>query len=93
MDQLAGTSEAGSLSFREFDRYLLIAHYLAARAACKGLPQLDSIAAKLSVSLLRYTDIIPADKAFYEAGTHCKASLGYLWCDPSHYCGRVGGGA
>ena len=28
--------------------------------------------AKLSVSLLRHTDIVPADKAFFEAGTHCR---------------------
>ena len=31
------------------------------------------LVAKLSTSLLRYTDIIPADKAFYEAGMHCKS--------------------
>ena len=78
VDALAQSSEAGSLSFREFERYLLIAHYLASRIACQGNPQLDSIAAKLSVSLLRHTDIIPADKAFYEAGTHCKVRHSYL---------------
>ncbi len=33
-----------------------------------------SIAAKLSVSLLRHTELIPADKAFYEAGLACKVS-------------------
>lgn len=27
-----------------------------------------SVAAKLSISLLRHTELIPADKAFYEAG-------------------------
>lgn len=31
-----------------------------------------SVAAKLSVSLLRHTELIPADKAFYEAGLACK---------------------
>jgi len=31
------------------------------------------VAGKLCVSLLRHTDIVPADKAFYEAGTTCKA--------------------
>ncbi|VEL39877.1 unnamed protein product [Protopolystoma xenopodis] len=30
------------------------------------------IAAKLSISLLRHSDIIPADKAFYEAGINCR---------------------
>lgn len=29
-------------------------------------------AAKISVALLRDSDIIPADKAFYEAGTQCR---------------------
>lgn len=32
----------------------------------------DTVAAKLSISLLRHSDIIPADKAFYEAGTAAK---------------------
>lgn len=31
---------------------------------------------KLSVSLLRHSDIIPADKAFYEAGIYC-SELGW----------------
>uniref|UniRef100_A0A8C4VU35 Intraflagellar transport protein 172 homolog n=1 Tax=Gopherus evgoodei TaxID=1825980 RepID=A0A8C4VU35_9SAUR len=33
----------------------------------------DVVAAKLSISLLRHTELIPADKAFYEAGTAAKA--------------------
>lgn len=60
------------MAHREFEQHLLITHYLATRAACLGLPQLEPLAAKLSVSLLRHTDIIPADKAFYEAGQNCK---------------------
>ena len=35
--------------------------------------QLETLVAKLSTSLLRHTDIVPADKAFYEAGLHCKS--------------------
>lgn len=31
-----------------------------------------TIATKLSVSLLRHTMLIPADRAFYEAGLACK---------------------
>lgn len=34
----------------------------------------DTVAARLSISLLRHTEIIPADKAFYEAGTAAKVS-------------------
>lgn len=30
------------------------------------------VAAKLSVSLLRHTELVPADKAFYEAGVACR---------------------
>ena len=32
----------------------------------------DTLAAKLSTSLLRHSDIIPCDKAFYEAGVAAK---------------------
>ncbi|KAG7173582.1 Intraflagellar transport protein 172-like [Homarus americanus] len=56
----------------EFELLLLQAHYLAARSAYMATPQLEKLVAKVSVSLLRHTDIIPADKAFYEAGMACK---------------------
>ena len=62
---------------------LLIAHFYAARSAAHAHKSLDTTAAKLSVSLLRYTDIVPADKAFYEAGILCKVRrrlLHYLVC-------------
>ena len=32
----------------------------------------DTQIAKISTSLLRHTEIIPADKAFYEAGMACR---------------------
>jgi len=64
--------EVGSASCIEFQRYLLVAHYFAVRAACFGHHQLTSIAAKISVAMLRYTDIIPVDKAFFEAGQLAK---------------------
>lgn len=32
------------------------------------------MSAKLSVSLLRHTELVPADKAFYEAGLACRVS-------------------
>lgn len=64
------------MSYREFEQYLLISHYLATRAACSRVPQLNAIVAKISVSLLRHTDVIPADRAFYQAGMYCKVSEG-----------------
>jgi hypothetical protein len=56
---------------------LLVAHYLATRSACQAQKPLEGIAAKLSVACLRHTDIIPADKAFYEAGVMCKVRAYY----------------
>lgn len=47
---------------------LLITHYYGLRAACREVQSLGLIRVKLSTALLRYTDIIPADKGFYEAG-------------------------
>ena len=75
VEDIGRTSQSGSDSHKEFEKFLLIAHFLAARAACKNVPQLDTIVAKLSASLLRYSDIIPADKAFYEAGLHSQVFL------------------
>ncbi|KAK4299690.1 hypothetical protein Pmani_028048 [Petrolisthes manimaculis] len=57
---------------KEFELLLLLSHYLAARSAYMATPQLEKIVAKVSVSLLRYTHVVPADKAFYEAGMSCK---------------------
>eukprot|EP00042_Codosiga_hollandica_P051782 m.643612 g.643612 ORF g.643612 m.643612 type:complete len:1752 (+) comp58351_c0_seq22:791-6046(+) len=58
-------------AIRDFEKLLLIAHYLATRAAAVAHPKLTELAAKLSVALLRHTDVIAADKAFYEAGQFC----------------------
>ncbi|KAI1241384.1 hypothetical protein IHE44_0009870 [Lamprotornis superbus] len=66
-------SLANTVAHEEFERMLLISHYCAARSAAQGLKQLDTMAAQLSISLLRHTDLLPADKAFYEAGTAAKA--------------------
>ncbi|CRK95654.1 CLUMA_CG009112, isoform A [Clunio marinus] len=55
-------------AIEKFDQLLLIAHYYATRAACRQISALQNIAAKISIALLRYTDIIPCDKGFYEAG-------------------------
>lgn len=58
----------GSDAHRDFKLLLLISHYLAVRSACQTQKSLVEIATKLSVSLLRHSDILPPDKAFYEAG-------------------------
>ncbi|KAF5830572.1 intraflagellar protein IFT172 [Dunaliella salina] len=51
----------------ELRRYYLAAHYTALANAAKGAG-LKDIAAQQLTSTLRYCGIIPADKAFYEAG-------------------------
>lgn len=55
-----------------FRTLLMIAHYYSVRALCRQVPSLKGISVKISTALLRYTDILPADKAFYEAGTYMK---------------------
>ncbi|XP_019769911.2 intraflagellar transport protein 172 homolog [Dendroctonus ponderosae] len=55
-----------------FTQLLLISHYYALRCACRQTTTLKSIGIKISAALLRYTDIIPADKAYYEAGKDFK---------------------
>ncbi|XP_016326231.1 intraflagellar transport protein 172 homolog [Sinocyclocheilus anshuiensis] len=72
-ENLSKSSEANSPAHEEFEQMLLVAHYYATCSAAKGIDQLNSVAAKLSISLLRHTELIPADKAFYEAGLAAKA--------------------
>ncbi|RUS80517.1 hypothetical protein EGW08_011738 [Elysia chlorotica] len=72
-DNMGKSGEAKTSQHEEFEKMLLIAHYYASRCAAQAQKSLENMAAKLSVSLLRHTDMVPADKAFYEAGTICKA--------------------
>ena len=71
--------EANTPVHEDFEAILLIAHYYATRSASMAHKSLDTIATKLAVSLLRHTDIIPADKAFFEAGMMCRVSKKLLW--------------
>ena len=72
---MSKSSDANTPQHQEFDMMLLIAHYYATRSATMAHKSLDSIAAKLSVSLLRHTDVVPADKAFFEAGMMARVGL------------------
>ncbi|VEN45242.1 unnamed protein product, partial [Callosobruchus maculatus] len=65
---LAVASNVTSDTKAHFKNLLLISHYYALRCACRQVSSLKSIGVKISAALLRYTDIIPADKAYYEAG-------------------------
>ncbi|XP_055666694.1 intraflagellar transport protein 172 homolog isoform X1 [Falco peregrinus] len=73
-ENLVKSSEANTPAHEEFETMLLISHYYATRSAAQGVKQLDTVAAKLSISLLRHTELLPADKAFYEAGIAAKAA-------------------
>ncbi|KAM4693761.1 LOW QUALITY PROTEIN: intraflagellar transport protein 172 homolog [Discoglossus pictus] len=71
-ENLVKSSEVNSPAHQEFEQMLLTAHYYATRSASQGLQQLEVVAAKLCVSLLRHADLLPADKTFYEAGMAAK---------------------
>lgn len=75
--ELDKSTEISDSVKREFETLLLISHYYATRAAAQANPSLAPIAAKLSVALLRHTDIVPADKAFHEAAMMCKVRLNH----------------
>ncbi|CAH8637155.1 unnamed protein product [Heterobilharzia americana] len=56
-----------------FERMLLVIHYYAMRSALLSSQQdVKEIVTQISVSLLRHSDILPADKVFYEAGVDCR---------------------
>ena len=69
---ISKSPEKDSADAKTFQKLFIIAHYNTMRCTCVENEQLDSIAAKISIALLRYTDLLPADKAFYEAGIMCQ---------------------
>ncbi|KAL3317647.1 hypothetical protein Ciccas_003697 [Cichlidogyrus casuarinus] len=56
-----------------FERMFLVSHYYAVRSALMSIaesnPNVQEMAARISIALLRHCDILPVDKAFFEAGT------------------------
>ncbi|KAJ3395502.1 hypothetical protein HDU92_005616 [Lobulomyces angularis] len=57
-----------------FNVYLMIAHLNTLKNYCSKKKELLYFGAKQSISLLRYIKDIPADKAFFEAGSAAKAA-------------------
>lgn len=51
-----------------FEGLLMATHYTCLMERCRGKGGKDGLemACKISVTLLRYSDIIPADKCFYQ---------------------------
>jgi len=55
----------------EMEELLMATHYQHMLFSSKALGMKD-IAAKCSVTLLKYPDVVPQDKAFYQAGVTCR---------------------
>lgn len=60
--------------YNEFIQIVELSHYMCVRNVCSSIPNLTAIAAKISIALLRYSHIIPADKAYFEAGVDAKVN-------------------
>ncbi|XP_076636937.1 intraflagellar transport protein Oseg2 [Colletes latitarsis] len=58
----------------KFERFLESAHYSAVKRGCQGHPVLSGLVLKASISLLRYTDFLVADRAYYEAGVEARTA-------------------
>lgn len=61
---------ASHAQFVDLERLLLVAHYTAMRYAARRAG-LKLVSAKAAVSLLRYVQDLPVDKAFLDAGISC----------------------
>jgi intraflagellar transport protein 172 len=54
---------------------MLTAHLLSIRGKCQNhFPDLATVAAKQSISLLRYADYVPMDQVYFDAGHFAKNS-------------------
>ncbi|XP_030838935.1 intraflagellar transport protein 172 homolog isoform X2 [Strongylocentrotus purpuratus] len=76
-ENMQQTQMANTAPHQEFETMLTVAHYYANRSACMAQKNLEPVAAKLSIALLRHSDVVPADKAFYEAGVQARAQNMY----------------
>lgn len=63
-----------SSSADRFTRLLETTHLSAVKYGCRSFPALSGVAVKASVSLLRHTDILHADRCYYEAGIATRAA-------------------
>ncbi|EFP04115.1 CRE-OSM-1 protein [Caenorhabditis remanei] len=97
LDAFIALKKENSEHLNEFKRSLWALHLIAMRTALEelgnGIPEVQKLCMKQSLSLLRYTDILPPDRIFYEAGAAAKdvsqgyESLGFLLLN--HYLDLV----
>lgn len=59
----------------DFHTYMIIVHLITLKSYCSSKKDLHPFAAKQAISLLRYTNDIPVDYAFYEAGKMAKVNI------------------
>ncbi|CAM9798674.1 unnamed protein product, partial [Hapterophycus canaliculatus] len=66
-----------------FENLLMATHYTCLMGRCreKGGKDCLELASKVSITLLRYSDLIPADKCFYQARFARRSSAGSLCKD------------
>ncbi len=70
--------EAGEKGSKDIEHLLMATHYSARLEECilhgftKKEEDCSDIAVRMAITLLRYVDIVPADKAFYRAGILCR---------------------
>ncbi|XP_033198470.2 intraflagellar transport protein Oseg2 isoform X1 [Bombus vancouverensis nearcticus] len=58
----------------KFERVLKATHYSAVKCGCRDYPVLSGLVLKASITLLRYTDLLLADRAYYEAGIEARTA-------------------
>ncbi len=68
--------EAGEKGSKDIEHLLMATHYSARLEECiqhgSNNKDCNDIAVRMAITLLRYVDIVPADKAFYQAGILCR---------------------
>lgn len=64
--------EGSASSEEKFGRLLQAAHYSAIKNACQSFPTLAQLTVKTSISLLRFSDILLADRCYYDAGVESR---------------------
>ncbi len=68
--------EAGGKGSKDIEHLLMVTHYSARLEECiqhgNNNKDCNDIAVRMAITLLRYVDIVPADKAFYQAGILCR---------------------
>ncbi|XP_043526195.1 intraflagellar transport protein 172 homolog, partial [Frieseomelitta varia] len=74
LDLWKGLKSSESDAVSKFERLLEATHYSTVKCGCRDYSVLSGLVLKASITLLRYTDILHADRAYYEAGIEARAA-------------------